>query len=271
MIWNGSPELLVIGPLHLRWYGALFATAFICAYRIVRTMVFKDGLTLKQLDYLLWTIMGSVVIGARVGHCLFYQPEIYLHDPVRILKVWEGGLASHGAALGVVIGVYLYTRYIKNLNQLQVYDRIMVPVALAGFFIRLGNFFNSEIIGKPTTMPWGVTFQRIDQVSRHPAQLYESFTYLMIFFFLYRMYWKTDARLKPGTVFGWSLITIFGARFFLEFFKENQEAFENGMFINMGQLLSLPFVAVGIYLIATSKRRQVAVPLGSAVTKKSKG
>jgi len=270
MIWNASPELLNFGPVHLRWYGTLFALAFICGYRTIKTMVFEEGLSLKKLDYLLWTVMASTVIGARVGHCLFYQPEIYLANPLRIFKVWEGGLASHGAACGIAVGIYLYTRKWKDLTQLQIYDRLLVVTPLAGFFIRLGNFFNSEIIGKPTSVPWGVVFAHVDQVPRHPAQLYESFTYLILFFVLYHLYWKTKVKLKQGFLMGWGFIGIFGARFLMEFFKENQEAFESSLPLNLGQLLSLPLIAIGVYFVVTSARRQIAVPLRPAVSKKSK-
>jgi phosphatidylglycerol:prolipoprotein diacylglycerol transferase len=270
MIWNISPELFSLGPLHVRWYGALFALAFVCAYRMLKKMYAQDGYGFQKVDSLLWYMMISTVVGARLGHCLFYQPEIYLADPLRIFKVWEGGLASHGAFVGIMVGIYLYTRRNKEYSPLQVMDRVVIGVALSGFFIRLGNFFNSEIIGKPTTLPWAVTFARDDQIPRHPAQLYESFFYLVIFTVLYRMYWKTNARLKKGLIFGSGLIGIFSARFILEFFKENQELFENNWPINMGQILSIPLIFIGLYFVLTSNRRKVAVPLRTSVAKKSK-
>jgi phosphatidylglycerol:prolipoprotein diacylglycerol transferase len=255
MNWNISPELISFGFIHVRWYGALFALSFVLAFQMIKRMYQADGYPEERVDSLLWYMMIAVVAGARLGHCLFYQPEIYLADPIRIFKVWEGGLASHGAALGIVVGVWAYTRKYKEYTPLEVLDRVAIGVALSGFFIRLGNFFNSEIIGKPSNLPWAVTFAHIDQIPRHPAQLYESISYLIIFTFLFRLYWKTKLRFQRGYLFGLALALIFGARFFLEFFKENQEPFEGSLPINMGQILSIPLVAVGIYLMVTSKKR----------------
>jgi phosphatidylglycerol:prolipoprotein diacylglycerol transferase len=259
MVWNVSPEMIAMGPIHVRWYGALFTLAFVMAFRMLRKMFAQDGFGEERVDSLLWFMIGGTVIGARLGHCLFYQPEIFLADPIRILKVWEGGLASHGAAIGIVTASYLFCRKWKGYVTLEILDRVSIGVALSGLFIRTGNFFNSEIIGKPTSLPWAVTFARVDQAPRHPAQLYEAFTYLLVFLFLNRLYWKTNARTKIGCVFGASLIGIFGARFILEFFKENQEAFEGNLPINMGQLLSIPLIAMGAWLIISSKNRPAPV------------
>jgi len=260
MIWNVDPEAIVLGPIHIRWYGALFTLAFVCAFRMLRRMFAQDGFTEERVDSLLWFMIGGTVIGARLGHCLFYQPEIFLADPIRILKVWEGGLASHGAAVGIVTASYLFSRKWKGYTTLEVLDRVSIGVALSGLFIRLGNFFNSEIIGKPSTLPWAVTFMKVDPTSpRHPAQLYEAFTYLIIFTVLYRMYWKTKRRLEKGYIFGAALVGIFGARFILEFFKENQEAFENNLPINMGQILSIPLVIFGAWLMFSAKSRPAPI------------
>lgn len=270
MIWNANPELISAGPLHVRWYGAFFAFGFVVSYRILKKMLFTDGLDLPKLDSLLWYMMASTVIGARLGHCLFYQPEIYLPDPLRILKVWEGGLASHGAALGIITGCALYARKWKDYTTLQVLDRVGIGVAVAGAFIRLGNFFNSEIIGKPSDLPWAVTFARVDQIPRHPAQLYESLTYFIIFGIVYRVYWHTKLRERTGFIFGLTFLLLSSARLLLEFFKENQEPFEGSLPLNMGQLLSIPLILACAYLMWSSANRKVIIPLRAAVSKKAK-
>lgn len=269
MIWNVSPEIFALGPLHLRWYGAFFTLAFILSYRLLKNMFSADGLGIEKVDSLLWYMIGGTVIGARLGHCLFYQPEIFLADPIRILKIWEGGLASHGATIGICTGAYLYSRKWKDYSPLEVLDRVSVGVAISGCFIRLGNFFNSEIVGKPAGVPWAVTFSRVDQLPRHPTQLYESLSYLIIFIVLYRLYWKTKVRLQAGYIFGACFVGIFISRFFLEFFKENQEAFENNLPLNLGQLLSIPFIAIGFYVILTSKNRMVAPKSARPMKKKT--
>ncbi len=158
--------------------------------------------------------------------------------------------------MGICLASYLYSRKWKDYSTLEVLDRVSIGVAISGFFIRLGNFFNSEILGKPSDLPWAVTFTRVDQIPRHPTQIYESLTYLIVFMILYRMYWKTKARFQPGYIFGAALIGLFGTRFFLEMFKENQEAFEGNLPINMGQILSIPVVLIGTYIMFTSRNRR---------------
>ena len=259
MNWNVSPEISLFGLFHFRWYGALFTIAFALAFQILKKMYKQDGYPEDRVDSLLWYMIIGTVGGARLGHCLFYQPEIFLADPIRILKVWEGGLASHGAAIGIVTATILYVRKWKEYSALEVLDRVSIGVALSGLFIRVGNFFNSEIIGKPASIPWAVTFTRVDSVPRHPAQLYEAITYFIIFLALYFLFWKTKLRNHPGTLFGCSLMSIFGARFFLEFFKENQEVFENSLPINLGQILSIPLVFLGAYLVVSAKNRKPSV------------
>jgi prolipoprotein diacylglyceryl transferase len=254
--WNVRPEIFTLGPLQPRWYGVLFATAFLGGYHLLKQFSIREKVPLHHLDSLLYHMAFGTIIGARLGHCLFYEPDIYLRDPIRILFVWEGGLASHGALIGIMVALWRFSRK-SGLRFSWVVDRCAVGVALAGFFIRLGNLFNSEILGKPAPadFPLAFVFMRIDRVPRHPTQIYEALTYLAIFGVLYGMYWKTDARLKPFRLFGSLLALIFTARFVLEFFKENQVPFEAGLPLNMGQLLSIPAVIIGLILIGYSARR----------------
>ena len=261
--WNASPEILSIGPFSLRWYGVLFATSFFSGYKICGKIYQKAGLTLAQLDRLFVAMFIGTLAGARLGHCLFYEPQIYLNDPIRIFKIWEGGLASHGAVIGILTALYLYGRRERKIagkkgtpiNPLWALDCVTRGVALGTFFIRLGNFFNSEIIGRPTTLPWAVVFQRIDPVPRHPAQLYEAFTYFTLFLMLTVLSKKPQARLGSGVLFGTFLTFAFTARIILENFKENQVAFENGMVLNMGQLLSLPLVIIGLFFVVRGLKK----------------
>ncbi|MCM2277666.1 MAG: prolipoprotein diacylglyceryl transferase [Oligoflexia bacterium] len=250
--WNVSPELLSIGSFSIRWYGLLFAISFVLGFRIVQKMFAAEKVSEKHLDPLFIYMIVGTIGGARVGHCLFYEPEIYLADPIRILKVWEGGLASHGAAIGIFFALFLYCRK-HRLSWLWLVDRLCITVALAGGFIRLGNLFNSEILGKPAELPWSFVFTRIDAIPRHPTQLYESLGYFAAFALLYRLYWSGKGK-RQGYLFGLFLMLIFGSRFVWEFFKENQVAFESSLPLNMGQLLSVPLVALGAFLFARAAR-----------------
>jgi prolipoprotein diacylglyceryl transferase len=249
IIWNVSPELFHIGPISVRWYGLLFALGFIVGYELM-TRIFKiEKKRLKDMEALTVIMVLSTVIGARLGHCFFYEPEYYLANPLEILKPWQGGLASHGAAIGIVIGLWIFIRKRREeYTFLWIMDRIVITVALAGTFIRLGNFFNSEILGSPADLPWAIIFERVDMIPRHPSQLYEAISYLIIFFILGFSYLKKKVSIEPGKLFGMFLTLIFGARFVIEFFKERQTDFEIGMPMHMGQLLSIPLVLIGIYL-----------------------
>lgn len=202
----------------------------------------------------------ATIVGARIGHCLFYESEYYLANPWEMLKIWEGGLASHGAAIGIIIGLYFFSRK-NNKHILWTLDRVVIVVGLAGFFIRIGNLMNSEIFGDITTMPWGFIFERyyiqayaIDP--RHPTQIYEALGYLAVFFFLINYYWSRKGNLKQGMIFGFFLVGIFTVRFFVEFIKIPQVGFEEDMILNMGQLLSIPFIAAGLYLIFRASKRE---------------
>ena len=217
-----------------------------------------------MMDQLLIYIAVGTVIGARLGHCFFYEPDYFLKNPLEILKIWKGGLASHGAAIGIPLALWLYIRKYK-LSFLWLIDRIVIVVALGGAFIRLGNLFNSEIYGLPTDLPWGFEFVRdkvydqntgelLPTVACHPTQLYEALSYILIFTLLFIFYRKRYMKVRDGFIFGVFLILLFTARFFIEFVKNDQVAFEAGMAFNMGQLLSLPFILVGIILLIWTAR-----------------
>lgn len=256
--WDVGPELLNIGPLSVRWYGLLFAMAFIVGFQIMQWMYKRENKPVSDVEQLaIYMILGTV-IGARLGHCLFYNPEYYLANPLEILMVWKGGLASHGASIGILISLYIYTKK-KKVSFLWQMDRVVVATALGGSFIRLGNLFNSEIIGKATDVPWAFIFTKVDNVPRHPTQLYESLGYLIIFIILFFIYKNKYKQLNDGFIFGLFLILLFTFRIFVEFFKENQTGFEEGMAFNMGQLLSVPFVILGIILIVRSLKKTKSV------------
>ncbi len=257
--WDVSPEIFSLGPLSIRWYGLLFACSFLIGYQIMLKIFRKEGKSENDLnDLVMYMILGTV-IGARLGHCFFYNPAYYFSNPLEIIKVWKGGLASHGAAIGILTSLYLYVKRKPQIKYLWLIDRIVIPTALGGFFIRLGNLFNSEIIGMPAEVPWAFVFTSVDAVPRHPAQLYESIAYLLIFVFLIWYYYKLNGDIKPGYFLGLFLILVFTFRFFVEFIKKNQTNFEEGMFINIGQILSIPLILVGIVLVALSFKKSLPV------------
>jgi len=257
--WDVSPEIFSIGPITIRWYGLLFAMSFIVGYQIMMVIFKRENRSEHDLNDLVWYMILGTVIGARLGHCFFYNPDYYLAHPLEIIQVWKGGLASHGAAIGILTALYLFVSKKKNFSFLWIVDRIVITVALSGFFIRMGNLFNSEIIGKPTNGKWGVVFVSVDNIPRHPAQFYESVAYLLIFIFLLSLYFKLNAKFKNGLLTGIFLILIFGFRFFVEFFKEIQSMFEQSMFLNMGQLLSIPFVILGIFLLIRKDKKIIKI------------
>lgn len=250
--WSVSPEIFHLGPVSVRWYGFLFAMAFVAGYFIMTWIFKKEGKPQSDLEQLSVYMIFGTVIGARLGHCLFYNPGYYLSNPIEIIKVWEGGLASHGAAIGILIALYLFSKKKKNYPMLWILDRIVIVVALAGSFIRLGNLFNSEIIGKPTDVSWAFIFTAVDDIPRHPAQLYESVAYFIIFLILIFIYSKGIEKNKTGLLFGLFLLLVFTFRFFVEFVKENQSGFEETMILNMGQILSIPFIIAGLIFISKS-------------------
>ncbi|HMM11410.1 MAG TPA: prolipoprotein diacylglyceryl transferase [Bacteroidales bacterium] len=261
IVWDVSPAMFhfpdwlpLLGGREVRWYGMLFAASFVVGYLIMQRMFRREGVKQEVLDELSTWMLVATVVGARLGHCLFYEPAYYLANPIEILKVWEGGLASHGAAIAIIIALYFFARKHKK-PMIWVLDRVVVVVALAGFFIRTGNLFNSEIFGHATTLPWGFQFVRsadpeLRTDPRHPTQIYEGLIYLASFFFLLHSYFRKGmGEKRPGFIFGWFLILIFGTRFFVEFLKEPQVAFESSMTLNMGQWLSIPFALTGVALL----------------------
>jgi len=250
--WNVDPEIFRVGRFAIRYYGVLWALSFYLGYLIFERFVKKEGLPEGFLDSLTVYMVVGTVLGARLGHCLFYEPDYYLSHPLDILKIWQGGLASHGAAIGIILALYFFSRK-QKVSMLYVLDRIVITVALSGFLIRLGNLMNSEIYGTETNLPWGFIFERNKELfPKHPTQLYEAFVYLLIFFVLYLIYAKSHSKPRKGLIFGIFLTAVFGARFLIEFIKEPQVDFEKTMSLNMGQLLSIPFVVAGIGFIAYS-------------------
>ena len=264
--WDPSPEIFTIPGIDwpVRWYGLMWAMAFIASHFIMNRVFKKEGRTEKELDTLTLYIILGTVIGARLGHCLFYGPwfdeynaagylvnEGYLSHPLNMLKVYEGGLASHGGAIGIIIAMVLYCRKTKE-SWLWLFDRLVIVVPLAAMFIRFGNLINSEIIGRVTDVPWAFIFVQEDNLPRHPAQLYEAVFCLILFVFMYQMWKKKRNNYGPGFMFGLMCVLLFIERFLDEFLKENQSAFEDNLALNMGQWLSIPFIIIGIIMMVRS-------------------
>lgn len=254
--WNADPVLFHLGSLQVRWYGLMFAIGFLAGYKIVERMFKHEGAPERWLGILLiWLGLGTV-IGARLGHCLFYEWGYYSQHPMEILYVWQGGLASHGGTIGCILTVILFSVFTTKRSPIWTFDRIVVPTALVAGLIRLGNLFNSEIYGHHTDLPWGFIFVRDGQtLPSHPTQLYEAGVYFLLFALLMWMYWKRNEEERPGLLFGTFMVVCFASRFLIEFVKNDQEAFEADMTLNMGQLLSIPFVLVGLFFIIRAMRR----------------
>lgn len=256
IVWDVDPVLVKIGSYELRYYSILFGLGFFFGYQIVRKMYLEESKPTEHLESLFVYIFIATVVGARLGHCLFYEPEYYLSHPLEMLLPFsfdDGikftgflGLASHGGILGVFIAIWLYCRK-YNYKFFNILDKVAIGGSLTGGFIRLGNFMNSEILGKATNSDYGVIFKQVDEVVRHPAQLYESISYFAVSLILWWIYRKRKAANKgAGFIFGLFFVLLFVARFAIEFFKINQVSFEDGMSFNMGQLLSIPFILVGL-------------------------
>ncbi|MGO4292518.1 prolipoprotein diacylglyceryl transferase [Chitinophaga sp. RAB17] len=263
--WGISPEIFRIGGFALRYYSIGFMLAFVAAYMVLWYVFRQEHRTRETLDRLLIYIMAGTLIGARLGHCFFYDFAYYKYHLWEIFLPFTftsghveftgyQGLASHGAAIGILVAALLFSfRY--RVPLIWLLDRLALVVPLAGCFIRIGNFFNSEIIGTPSRLPWAVVFTRVDALPRHPAQLYEAICYALIFGALWHGYKQEIPITKPGRLFGCLLILVFTARFIIEFVKENQVAFEKGHLLNMGQLLSIPLIVLGIYFFNFYKKR----------------
>ena len=285
IIWNWNPSLVTLGEFDIRWYGLMWALAILAAERICYYTFKREGLYPQALESaFIWIVLGTFV-GARVGHCLFYEPETYLAEPWRIITgIRDGGMASHGATIGILLGIWMFTKR-NHLPFVWGLDRIAIVAPLSGAIIRFGNLFNSEIVGYHTDLPWGFKFVYSDArmewmmtdgnvpaeiiaelPARHPAQLYEALCYLVVFGVLLWLYNRKDfGRRRPGLLFGASLIGIFLSRFFIEFCKERQVAFEEGLPLDMGQLLSIPFILIGIYAIVRAFLRPAVTNVDAVV------
>jgi prolipoprotein diacylglyceryl transferase len=276
--WNVRPEIFSIGFLSVRWYGLMFAIGFMFGYYYGEKMFKREQIDLKWLESLFIYLILATIVGARLGHVLFYGWDHYSQHPIEILYVWQGGLASHGGVLGIILALVYWSRTVSKRSLLWVLDRVVVPSILVGALIRFGNLMNSEIYGVQTSLPWGFLFERSNDViygheklvPRHPTQLYEALAYLITFGVLHLMYWKTKAKDYMGLLVGVFFVMVFTARFLVEFIKEDQEAFEATMSLNMGQWLSVPFIVAGIIIIILAIKRG-PVYFNNQAVKASKG
>ena len=254
--WNVNPEILAIGPLSLRWYSILFVSGFILGWFIFKKFFIREGIPVKLLDPLLYTLLIGTIVGARLGHCLFYQPDYYLGSWDgfwEIFMPWKGGLASHGGTIALFIAMIWFARHYgrkHDFDFLWILDHLAIAVCFAATFIRLGNLFNSEIYGDVTTLPWGFVFElRGESLPKHPTQLYEALSYCILGVVLTLLYKYKAEKMYRGTFIGVFFIVLFGMRFLIEFIKEPQVGFENDMVLNMGQWLSIPFILIGIGML----------------------
>jgi len=254
-VWSASPIAFSFGPITVFWYGILFAASILLGLEFMKWAFRLEGKDEGAIEPLfLYTVVG-IVVGARLGHCLFYDPAFYLSNPLEIFAVWKGGLASHGGGLGAIIALYFGSKKYK-VDFLWLIDRLIVPTALFGFLVRMGNFMNSEIIGVPSQQPWAIIFSRVDMLPRHPAQLYEAFSYLLIFILLFSIYKLSKATVKPGLLFGIFLTLVFTARFLVEFVKVKQADYDTSfLLMSTGQALSIPFFLVGVGFILWHVKR----------------
>ena len=263
--WTFNPDF-ISHPITIRWYGIMFAIGFILGVWLISKMFKHEGEKSSWVDSLFIYVVVCTVLGSRLGHVFFYAWDYYSMHPMDIFKVWEGGLASHGGAIGIIIGIFVYSYFVTKRNPLWTLDRLVVPVALVGGLIRLGNLFNHEIYGHATTLPWGFRFitnieewmhgaEPIFSLPSHPTQIYEALCYFALFGLLMFLYWKRNSEERQGLLTGVFFVGCFTARFLIECIKNPQEEFEIGMALNMGQILSIPFIIAGIILIARALRR----------------
>jgi len=252
-IWNIDPVLLHLGPLQLRWYGLLFVGSFFLGLYLLQWIYRREHRDPAVLDTLLIYIMVGAVVGARLMHCLAYEPDFYLSHPLEILKVWKGGLASHGGLIGVLLALYMFAQK-YNESYLWLLSRVTIPGALTAAFVRFGNLFNSEILGKPADLPWAIVFERIDMVPRHPVQLYEAFSYLTLLIILLFVYIKSKPDFATRILPGIFLTFMFTVRFLLEYTKTKQADYTWSLPVSTGQALSLPFILIGIIWIVWAVR-----------------
>lgn len=259
--WNVNPELFS-GFVTVRWYGLMFAIGFLVGYEIVARMFKHEGAPERWLGILLIYVVIATIVGARLGHVFFYEWDVYRADPIKILYIWEGGLASHGGTVAIIIAVILFSVFVTKKSLLWTFDRLVIAIALVGGLIRLGNLFNSEIFGTATDLPWGFMFVRsrewhelYEGQAVHPTQIYEALCYFALFGLLMWMYWKKNAEERPGLILGVFFIGIFLPRFLIEFIKNDQVAREATMTLNIGQQLSIPFILLGVFLVIYAMMR----------------
>lgn len=277
IVWDFDPALVSFNGFELRYYGLMWAITILLGERFFTKFARREGFGQEIVETgFIWIVLGAI-LGARIGHCLFYEFDYYIVRPWAMLtEIRNGGMASHGAAIGMLLGMWITTRK-HNMPYVWWLDRIMIPVAIGGGLVRLGNLCNSEIIGNVTDVPWGFKFVRLynlplaDVPVQHPAQLYEAICYFITFGILMWLYYKRDmARKRAGVMFGVGLLGIFLTRFFIELIKLDQEAFEAGMLLNMGQLLSLPFIAMAAYVLWSASRGGFTVGLPPTNRQKTK-
>ena len=259
--WNPDTVLFQLGPLTIRWYSTCWLVGLLLSYFTVKYLYRKLNLPDEKFEPLFLYCFIGILIGARLGHCLFYEPDYFLSSGTHIIEMllpirqdmygsWHftgyEGLASHGGTIGIILALLLYSRNLK-VKMWTVLDTISISVPITACFIRLGNLMNSEIIGKPTDVPWAFIFERVDMLPRHPGQLYEAIAYFCFFFVLWYFWRKKPQLVGTSFFFGLDILLIFTFRFFIEYTKEVQESFEQGMLFDMGQLLSIPFIIMGAY------------------------
>ena len=268
--WKVDPELFTLLGREIRWYGLLWVIGLIVAIIIVQKIFEKERLPEKWFDSLFVHMMLGIVVGARLGHCLFYEPAYYLANPLEVFAIWEGGLASHGGVIGIIIAVWLYSKRVTKKSMLWTFDRVIVPTGFTAAAIRLGNLMNHEIYGGPTSQPWGFRFitnighwkagvaEPIFSEPSHPTQIYEALIYLLVFAITMYLYWKTDAKNKQGLLIGIGMIIIFVSRFFIEFVKhvqvDSEIAMRESTGLILGQWLSIPFILWGLWLVWNAYR-----------------
>ncbi|MET3448783.1 prolipoprotein diacylglyceryl transferase [Ralstonia sp. 1138] len=252
--WSFDPIALQLGPFALHWYGLCWLLAFLQAKYLARRLLAHLGQDDIDVEGLTVATLIGTIAGARLAHCLFYDPAFYLSHPLKILAIWEGGMASHGGAVGFVIAIaWAAQRYAKGLPLLTLLDVVSLPACIGGAIVRVANFLNSEILGMPTSGRWGVIFDRVDQIPRIPVQLFEAIGYCLIWIVLFLQYRRRDALSYSGRLTGWYLVLVFGVRSILESWKMPQAAYEVGDIVSVGQWLSAPFVLVGLFLLLRSR------------------
>jgi len=262
--WNPNIELFKIGSFAIRYYSLMFVIAFVLGLQLMKRIYINDKVSLEKLDSLFIYTVVATLIGARIGHFLFYDTKFLLEHPLEVLLpvrfnpfqfTGYQGLASHGGAIAVMIAMYFYSKNILKKPLLWILDRIGIPVAIGGMFVRIGNLMNSEIIGKPTNSDYGFIFRQLgEDFPRHPTQLYEAFGYLLTFIILWLVYWKTNKKEKLGYIFGLFFALLWSVRFIVEFFKEAQVDQRAAWDLNTGQLLSIPLILLGLYFMFRKER-----------------